>query len=79
MHSLNNPFPAPVADNVLRQFGIRFPSLLLREDVCMNVKSRPCGIAHEKGQPTGPRGEVPKWTHFPIHASKIGSRHTANR
>ena len=33
---------------------------------CMHVKGRPCGIVHGKGQPpTGPRGEVPKWTYFP--------------
>ena len=44
--------------------------------VCMYVKGGPCGIAHGKGQPTGPRGEVPKWTYFPHPASKIGSWHT---
>ena len=46
--------------------------------VCM-LRGRPCGIAHGKGQPTGPRGEVPKWTHFPNPASKFDSRHTADR
>ena len=46
--------------------------------VCM-LRDRPCGIAHGKGQLTGPRGEVPKWTHFPNPASKTGSRHTADR
>ena len=34
--------------------------------------------AHGKGQPTGPRGEVPKWTYFPKPASKIGLWHTAD-
>ena len=38
----------------------------------MYVKGPPCGIAHGKGQPTGPRGEVPKWTYFPNLTSKIG-------
>ena len=42
-------------------------------------KGRPCGIAHGEGQPTGPRGGVPKWTHFPNPASKASSRHTADR
>ena len=46
--------------------------------VCMYVKGRPCGIAHGKGQLTGPRGEVPKWTYFSNPASKIGSWHTAD-
>ena len=31
------------------------------------------------GVPTGPRGEVPKWTHISNSASKISSRHTADR
>ena len=43
------------------------------------VKGRPCGIAHGKGQPTRPRGEVHIWIYFPNPASKISSWHTADR
>ena len=50
-----------------------------KRHVCMYVKGRPCGIVYGKGQPTGPRGEVPKWTCFPNPASKIGSWHTSDR
>ena len=42
-------------------------------------KGLPCSIAHGEGQLTVPRGGVPKWTHFPNPASKISSRHTADR
>ena len=34
--------------------------------VCMYVKGRPCGIAHGKGQPTGPRGEAVSYTHLTL-------------
>ena len=46
--------------------------LFSRKDVC-SLK-----VAHGKGQPTGPRGEVPKWTYIPNPASKIGSWHIAD-
>ena len=39
--------------------------------LCMYVKGRPCGIAHGKGQPTGPREEVPKWTYSPNPQAKL--------
>ena len=55
-------------------------AMMVRECVCVCVcKGRPCGIAHGKGQLTGPRGEVPKWAYYPNPASKIGPWHTADR